>query len=180
MGPRGTLNGSGIPPNNRGTAIHTAAVCGKIKCALMGPNHLPAVYKAGVLTAELWALLKSPVRNIAPVLFPPGGFRGGPLCPYAHSPSRRSYIRSASQYQAFRNRRIVRRRGGGEGARKRKSWETRKKRGIWRRNRPFGLFCGVPWVSAVVRCARPPIIQSHRPHMPPFLQMEGVSKPPKR
>ena len=37
----------------------------------------------------------------------PARFRGVPLRPYAHSPSHRPYIRSASEYQAFRNHRNV-------------------------------------------------------------------------
>ena len=86
------------------------------------------------------------------------GFRGGPLCPYAHSPSHRTYSRSADQYQAFQNHRNVGHWGRGEKRRNdtRKSGK-RVKNGFAGAIEPF--VC-VPWGSAVVRCARPPINQS--------------------
>ena len=47
------------------------------------------------------------------------------------------------------------------------------KRWIWVRNRPFLVLRGVPWGSAVVRCARLPIIHSHGPLCHPSYKWGG-------
>ena len=137
--PHGTLNGRGVKVDNRGPAIHTAAARGRIKCALLGSNHRPDVYKTGALTEELRALLKSYGGEYRPCSVSPWGFSVGPLCPYAHSPAHRPYSRSAIQYQTWRNRRDVRYWemgwcGGGTG---RDKAAARKKRRIRGRKRLF-------------------------------------------